>query len=206
MRKSTAPAFTLIEMLIVIAIAGVLFVISFVLGGRSRETFVASQQTREVLQEIRSSRRRSMLVTKETTEAWVHGVGIEFSQIAQTGKWQYKYVKLQHRDGINSSEVVNYYLPYPPEQRITNGRYVFNEITPAKEVANDGKVTFYKNDGTTVVTSCSNKPVRIMFESINGGPHVYCGATEWEKNLVIGLTGTNIKIKISTNGDISPMR
>lgn len=206
MRRHTVPAFTLVEMLIVITIAGLLFVFSFIMGGRSRETFVASQQTREILQEVRSSRRRSMLVTKETTEAWVHGVGIEFAPLGQSEKWQYKYVKLQHRDGINSAEVVNYYLPYPTEQRIANGRYIFNQMTPAKEIANDGKITFYKNDGTTVVNTCSNKPVRIMFESINGAPHVYCGTAEWEKNLVIGLTGTNVKIKVSTNGDISPMR
>lgn len=162
-------AFTLFELLIVLAIVGgaMLFTTNFT--ARIRETFVAQQYVKTILQQSRTARRKSMLITRNSNDTgWVHGIGMQLKK-NQNG-WQLSLIKALGNESQNI-----FYRSYPTEV----SQLRFEEV--------DSSFRQYLPEGIELNISAQNvtgslqirclregTEFLMLFESINGKLHAYC--------------------------------
>ncbi len=215
-------AFTLFELLIVLAIVGgaMLFTTNFT--ARIRETFVAQQYVKTILQQSRTARRKSMLITRNSNDTgWVHGIGMQLKK-NQNG-WQLSLIKALGNESQNI-----FYRSYPTEV----SQLRFEEV--------DAAFRQYLPEGVQLSISAQNvtgslqarclrdgTEFLLLFESINGKLHAYCysqatagsyvditadeaasGEGSQNKQIEISLIYPNqgkhqSRVLISQNGDIS---
>lgn len=86
-KRNTIAGYTLLEMLLVMAIVVVLG--AFGVGGfiGVRETMVAKENVEILQQDIRSARLNSMLLEKGSDENWLYGVGIDLESLNSDGEY-----------------------------------------------------------------------------------------------------------------------
>jgi len=86
--KNSLLGFTLIEMLIVMAI----FVILSAMGAGAfagiRETTIIRQDVENLKQDIQLAKQKSMLLERGPNENWLYGIGIDFSEVDTTGEYR----------------------------------------------------------------------------------------------------------------------
>ena len=80
-------AFTLIEMLLVMGIMMTLMGMTFTSFSGLQDTVKMNEYMLNMEQDIRSVQRASMLLQRNTEENWLYGLGIDFSQLSQDGKY-----------------------------------------------------------------------------------------------------------------------
>ena len=80
-------AFTLIEMLVVMGIMMILMGMTFTSFSGLQDTVKMNEYMLNMEQDIRSVQRASMLLQRNTEENWLYGLGIDFSQLDQDGKY-----------------------------------------------------------------------------------------------------------------------
>lgn len=215
-------AFTMMELLVVLAIVSGALIFTTSFTARIRQTFVAQQYVKTILQQSRIARRKSMLITRNSNDnGWVHGIGLQLTQTQ--GSWQLTLIKALEREQQSF-----FYRAYPKSL----DQLDFEEV--------DDSLRHYLPEGVTldimgenlISTKASLEKrcldeatgLRIVFESINGKLHIYCRSMyqgvyiEIGENdqipfgeaaaLVIGMKYTNgaiyqDRVIISTNGDIS---
>lgn len=203
MKLPKLSAFTFIELLIVVAISGIILTAFLAYSAQARYTFLSNQTMRSLLLDTRVIRRRSMLITRKSEETgWVHGIGYMITDAnTKTGRKievvPYKIV------GIRNSR---FYEPYP--ENLTKQTVNFINITDADILNIDPilNIKYYKIDNSTYTPICSEEDsyIFIVFESVNGRMHAYCNEIEIvAEGIAIGLDYTQNTINILQNGDIS---
>jgi len=80
-------AFTLIEMLVVMGIMMILMGMTFTSFSGLQDTVKMNEYMLNMEQDIRSVQRASMLLERNTEENWLYGLGIDFSQLEEDGKY-----------------------------------------------------------------------------------------------------------------------
>lgn len=92
-RRKIFLGYTLLEMLIVMAIFIILAGLG--VGGYigTRETMMARENVQTVLQNVRSARLKAMLFKKGSEEYWIYGIGIDFYSMSQSAQGDRTYFK-----------------------------------------------------------------------------------------------------------------
>jgi type II secretory pathway pseudopilin PulG len=80
-------AFTLLEMLLVMAIMMIIMGMSFTSFFGLHDTIKMNEYMLNMEQDIRSVQRASMLLERDTEENWLYGLGIDFTQLGADGKY-----------------------------------------------------------------------------------------------------------------------
>ncbi len=80
-------AFTLIEMLVVMGIMMILMGMTFTSFSGLQDTIKMNEYILNMEQDIGAVQRASMLLERNTEENWLYGLGIDFSQLSQDGKY-----------------------------------------------------------------------------------------------------------------------
>lgn len=82
------PAFTLIEMLVVLAILSVLGTVSVQSFSGLQSSVQLNEESLNLSQDIQNLQRSAMLLERDSDENWLYGIGIDFSQYSTTGKYK----------------------------------------------------------------------------------------------------------------------
>jgi type II secretory pathway pseudopilin PulG len=80
-------AFTLLEMLLVLGIIMILAGMSFTSFYGLQDTVKMNEYVLNIEQDIRSVQRAAMLLERNPLENWLYGLGIDFSELEQDGKY-----------------------------------------------------------------------------------------------------------------------
>ncbi len=80
-------AFTLLEMLLVMAIMMIIMGMTFTSFFGLHDTIKMNEYMLNMEQDIRSVQRASMLLERNTEENWLYGLGIDFTQLGADGKY-----------------------------------------------------------------------------------------------------------------------
>lgn len=80
-------AFTLLEMLLVMGIMMILMGMTFTSFSGLQDTVKMNEYMLNMEQDIRAVQRASMLLERNTEENWLYGLGIDFSELEQDGKY-----------------------------------------------------------------------------------------------------------------------
>jgi len=202
--KKSLKAFTFVELLIVMAIAGIVFSMFFTGLGITGASFSASQTTKNITLLTRSARRQSMLITKSSLEPWVYGVGIEFSKNAEN-IWQYKTIKM--RNAVGAGVGSSFYIAYPSEEtNLASNLYEYADFGESFLLPKDLSV-FVQNNSSPGVALCPSDIFIVIFESVNGTPYFYCDrqattATAVDIKIKQGLIDRGQVIGITKGGNI----
>ncbi len=104
-------AFTLLEMLLVMGIMMILMGMTFTSFSGLQDTIKMNEYILNMEQDIRAVQRASMLLERNTEENWLYGLGIDFSQLSQDGKYTtFKWCTpyLDYGDETTRSKVPGY--------------------------------------------------------------------------------------------------
>lgn len=82
------PAYTLLEMLLVISIFIVLGGFTFAAFDGLQNTIKTNEYMLNIEQDIRSIQRSAMLLERDTDENWIYGLGIDFSEVTEDGVYK----------------------------------------------------------------------------------------------------------------------
>jgi len=186
------PAFTLLEMLLVIAILSVLGTVTTAAFSGLRDSVRLNEKFQSISQDIRNLQRSAMLLERESNERWLYGLGIDFSAYESNGsyrmfKWCSQYPgygstktrgELPDFDSDNPVGVNNGYLP------ISDWR---DDCSVDESPTNSYLVKW--ETGTPVLTDMGLNPdlltwgedldpVYILFESVSGRVFFYGSSGE----------------------------
>ena len=213
-KRKILPGYTLLEMLLVMAIVVVLG--AFGVGGfiGVRETMVARENVELIKQDIRSARLKSMLLEKGSDENWLYGVGIDFGNL-NDGYTFFKWCSPFEDFGnpktksilpgwdpdtvIGTPDISLGTIPYDPYPDRPSIDPIIptdlgnNEITPVPTERYFNIEEIFKR-----VNFLSPTPIRAVGESDN--------AEYYEKNGYISLRATNtcvdaVASRVATKGD-----
>ncbi len=84
-KKAIYPAFTLIEMLVVLIIFTVLFGIGISAFSGLRTTILMNQTSENIKQNFRWTQRAAILLKRDPGDNWIYGIGIDLSQFYGDG-------------------------------------------------------------------------------------------------------------------------
>lgn len=223
----TAPrrihAYTLLELLVVLVIFGVILLLTSGFTQRARDTFIAQQYIKTATQNARILRRKSMLITRNSSEReWVQGIGFRFEIDNATKQWQMLQVKALSNPVSNNY----FYQSFPSGDPClelewdTNpnscGGYGSNELILRKIDNTTAQILplgmrFVITNGPTNCTTA----LTVIYESINGKLHAYCrntsgidvslGSTLDMKIQIEYMDGERYRLKLNlkNNGEIN---
>jgi len=172
-------AFTLVELLAVLVIIGLMLAISGGMSKRARDTFVAQQYIKNTVQNARVLRRKSMLVSRNSSsKEWVHGIGFRLEK-SQGNVWTMKQIKV-----LGTATDVDFYKTFPKGECLQEGltvgsfapcglAWVQLEGTNAQPLAGDLQFFIQTRVNAKRFETC-NYALTVLYESINGDLHVFC--------------------------------
>lgn len=113
-KRKMFPSYTLLEMLLVMAIFIVLGALG--VGGYigTKETITARENVQRIIQDIQSAKSKAMLLEKGSDENWIYGIGIDFRDTDEnTETGNYKFFKWcsafpNFGDEMTKSELLSY--------------------------------------------------------------------------------------------------
>lgn len=199
-------AFTLVELLVVLAIFGIILLLSSGMSRRTRDTFVAQQYIKTAIQNARILRRKSMLISRNSGEKqWVQGIGFRLDKVGT--QWRMIQVKALS-EAINNNY---FYQSFPtnntcidlawnlPSTPCNNGLSLVKILNTSEQFLPEGMsfgITNSRSASPTIDT-CTIA-LTIIYESINGKMHAYCqGSNGIDSILGSDLNDLNVKIKIN---------
>lgn len=104
-------ALTLMELIIVMVIMVILFLISVVSYRSLVDSFSINEVSLTIAQDIRGVQRAAMLLDREGDERWLHGIGIDFTDIEDREyhifKWCSRFDFYDEREGVLTGEIPN---------------------------------------------------------------------------------------------------
>ncbi len=105
--QKTYLAFSLIEMLLVMAIFIILMTLGFASGSDVMSSMAVSNAVTSVKEDVRYAKRSAMFLDREVGENWIYGIGVDFSDIENGNyklfKWCSEYDNFDSRiDKMNS--------------------------------------------------------------------------------------------------------
>lgn len=186
------PAFTLVEMIIVLAIASLILSYGFTELITLRRSQELLQSQFSLLQNIRQARQKAMLLERSPRQV-VYGIGLDLRQITNSSQASYstfKYGYIDANAGFNRE--------YPSTGPTANDLLDIETV-----------IITSKTEGWAISAACGSNPVRyIVFEAVNGTTHAYtasgkCGGVDVEITMDNSGTANAQKIIIkSSDGDI----
>ncbi|MCC7304267.1 prepilin-type N-terminal cleavage/methylation domain-containing protein [bacterium] len=213
-RPNRLAGYTLVELLVVLVIFGVILLLSSGMSQRARDTFIAQQQIKSYVQSTRIVRRKSMLITRNSSDKeWVHGIGIRFDKLGS--QWRMTQFKALREVAGNQF----FYISYPKinpclevewRMKETGTQACVQDNLEMKLRRIEGTVSQFlptsmqieatvKSNTTTVATNCASA-ITIIYESINGEMHVYCD-TGTSETAITGDLDVTLKIKYTESAD-----
>jgi prepilin-type N-terminal cleavage/methylation domain-containing protein len=214
-------AFTLAELLVVLIIAGILMTLSLGFTRRTQDTFVAQQFVKTVLLNTRILRRKSMLISRNSSDSsWVHGIGFKLTKNTTNNVWEMTQQKVLLP---NSSSY--YYRAYPDETSILFDYFQTIEDSAVQRLS-QGLTLRIRSNAAVVNAGERNcleniESLYVIFESINGKMHAYCNIKNGpiiplgtvvgqphQPSLTISIMyndtqGFSDKVTLMSNGEIS---
>lgn len=212
-RPKSLAGYTLVELLVVLVIFGIILLLSSGMSQRARDTFIAQQQIKSYVQSTRIVRRKSMLITRNSSDKeWVHGIGVRFDKSGE--QWRMTQFKALREVAGNQF----FYISYPKtnpclevEWRMqeTNTQACAQDNLEMKLRRIEGTVSQYlpasmvieatiKPSANSAAVNCT-RAITLIYESINGEMHAYCD-TGTSETAVSGDLDVNIRIKYVQNG------
>lgn len=171
-------AFTLVELLAVLVIVGVMLVLSGGISRRSRDTFISQQYVKTTLQNARTLRRKSMLISKnDSDEKWVHAIGFRFEK-SLAGQWSMKQIKV-----LSNTVGTGFYEGYPSSDPPCLQPISVSGTCPLQWAKIDGTTEPTLISSVQIVASAQlnssnridcTRSLTVLYESINGNVHLYC--------------------------------
>lgn len=80
-------AYTLVEMLVVLAIFSIIALIGFASFYGFKDAVTLNEETLSLEQDIRYAQRAALFLERKTTDRWLYGIGLDFSDLETTGKY-----------------------------------------------------------------------------------------------------------------------
>jgi len=179
-------AFTLAEILVVLVLMGVLMAMGSGFTRRTGNTFTAQQYVKKYIQQARILRRKSMLVTRNSSSnKWVHSIGLQFIKDTETEEWDMKQVK-----ALDTGTSSRFYKPFPKNELDQHISIEFLETSLDYKLPPGFSLLIdeIQDDVPERITRPCNT-LTILYESINGKMHVYCSGTENPFETTIGGDG-----------------
>lgn len=185
-------AYTLLELLIVLAIFLILSTIGMSAFNGFRDTITLNEEIDELKQNIRSAQRASLFLERQTTERWIYGIGLDFSQIENNGSYRmFKWCAPFNEFGdIRSKQNVPNYNP-SLQLSTTNGNLGIStpySSTICEQGLGLSEIVRYGSgidnafginfrpiipDNNGVTGDIGNVPAYVLFESVSGKAFFY---------------------------------
>lgn len=185
-------AYTLLELLIVLAIFLILSTIGMSAFNGFRDTITLNEEIDELKQNIRSAQRASLFLERQTTERWIYGIGLDFSQIENNGSYRmFKWCAPFNEFGdIRSKQNVPNYNP-SLQLSTTNGNLGIStpySSTTCEQGLGLSEIVRYGSgidnafginfrpiipDNNGVTGDIGNVPAYVLFESVSGKAFFY---------------------------------
>jgi len=180
--RSFLRAFTLVEMIIVLGIIGVIMNLSFGTAYSSISSQQMVQSSRDLIQDVRLSRIQAMNPQRNPTEKWVHGVGLDISELGSKGR----YIVFQLIDRPPLTAGGTSFTPFPAapvfglytEDAVTGNILGSSSTGRRKPFAEKFPIVLTMNRNAGSVTRrCDNDDQKridiILFQSLNGRVRLY---------------------------------
>jgi len=185
------PGFSLVEMLVVIAITIILFAVTGSAFTGIRNSIALNEDVRLIAQDISWAQRSSMTLRRESGEYWIHGIGVDLSKL-ESGeytifKWCSAYPEYDPSIAKLSGELPNF--DSKSAIGIGNGNLPVisfgssnaskpcsvttqNQLVP---VSGRGVTNFNNIVKVSTESTSSKTPKYLLFESVTGRAFVYDG-------------------------------
>lgn len=183
-------------MLIVLGIFGVLAGFSFASFSGLQNTIKMNEYTANIEQDIRSVQRASMLLERKTNEKWLYGLGIDFTNLGNSGKYHvFKWCSSFDNYGdikttsilpnynpnivggigtITSNREQNAYLPIPTDDTYMESSCDPNSITSTLRTLSGYDTSIDTPESIITVTTIDGiTPGYVLFESVSGKAFFY---------------------------------
>jgi len=178
----TYSAFTLLEMLLVIAILSVLGTATASSFGGLQSSVTLNEASLNISQDVRNLQRSAMLLERESNERWLYGLGIDFSTYESTG--EYRFFKWCSQYSGYGSKKTRGELPDFDSDTLVG---IHNGYLPVEDWRDDSSIDEPANNsylvewdlGTPTLTNIKLNPMLttdvryILFESVSGRAFFY---------------------------------
>ncbi len=185
------PAYTLIEMLVVLTIFVIISAIGYSTFGGLRDTVTLNEESLTLEQDIRFAQRSSLFLERQANERWIYGVGLDFSDFEQDGVYRlFKWCSPFNEFGATETKsdfpnfdpglslsASNGNLPTNPYQQANCllDTLVSEVIRAQGRVDGIVSASFIRElpDSLNAVGDIGGIPVYILFESVSGRAFFY---------------------------------
>lgn len=192
--------------------------------GRARDTFVAQQFMKSSVQNARILRRKSMLITRNSSEsAWVQGIGFRLEK--QGTQWMMTQVKALS----TQANAGNYFYQSFPTGAITCLKLAWDPTSSCtgfgsntmelqrienttSQLLPEG-MSLYITYGSGATPPTCTTALTVLYESINGKLHAYCRASNLEPSINPSTLGIHVQylngaryknyLNLKNNGEIN---
>jgi type II secretory pathway pseudopilin PulG len=181
------PAFTLLEMLLVLGILTILGTVTATSFGGLESSVTLNEESQNISQDIRNLQRSAMLLEREANESWLYGLGIDFSSYETTGEYR-MFKWCSPYSGYGSTKTRSELPDFDDEVALgVNNGYLPISSWEAECSTDTGLATSYLvewNSGTPTFTDTGLNPdlltwgedldpAYILFESVSGRAFFY---------------------------------
>ena len=197
-------AFTLIELTVVLAISSMLTVSLLAGYFKYRKVLITNQTNQLILDTLKLSRKQSMLIRRSDKDYWVYGIGIKLEKKQKEAKtyWELskiKYVSSSVAGGIEEEFYKSYQEDIVQDSQIVDLDDSSNIIQldsalnlQLKRINNDfDLLTDTELELKDINKNCTK--IYIIFETLNGTPHIYCDSNSPESKSLYSLYLTDSK-------------
>ncbi len=188
-------AYTLLELLVVMAISMILIGMSFASFGGLQDTIKMNEYTLTLEQNVTNVQRAAMLLEKKADENWLYGLGIDFSKTDSEGHyqtfkwcspfWDYGDVTTKSyipsfNPSVDLGVALNFgkngYLPLPSSSSYLQASCDRNAVKSSLVglIGYEESLTPPKGKITTNLNPFNNRPIKyVVFESVSGRAFFY---------------------------------
>lgn len=174
-------AFTLLELIIVMVILFVLSMISVVTYRSLVDSFAINEVSLSIAQDIRDTQRSAMLLERDGSERWLHGIGIDFTNFEEKKSYEiFKWCSAYDFYDENNSSLTNDVPNLPSGHPIESAVLPFAVVDSCLRNDNDDRVDARLTIGLKRFDENNNLdfsllgPVRyVIFESVSGKAFFY---------------------------------
>lgn len=210
------PAFTLLEMLLVISILTTIGTLTISAFSGLQSAVRMDQEIQDIAQDIRNLQRASILLERDADEKWLYGLGIDFSQYRTTGEYTY-FKWCSQYDEYGNKQTRSEIPGYDEETAIseTNGGLPTPVLSDSECRVGDGAIgsklikyeTGYTNltDESLNPELISNKDIQyVLFEAVSGRAFFYDGSGNLVNYDALGnlISSDSFRIQLTSKNTI----
>jgi prepilin-type N-terminal cleavage/methylation domain-containing protein len=196
--KDSHAGFTLIELIIVMAIVMLLFGLSWAAFFGLRTTMLLNQSAENIKVNLEYAQRSAMLLTRESGEGWVYGIGVDLRSISENkGYTVFKWCAAD--TGFHN---------FPQTGRMDTESVDCSALTHAgiEPIVGKTSETIFNDVGLSFTGGHSNARF-ILFQSVTGLPYFLDRNGSFlprSQDVILELnrSGRRAQIRVSSEGDI----